>query len=479
MSNNISDGSTEEETATTISSPRRRRLFQTNIVRDLTLVSLVFMIISVYRSHKSLHQQFIQLTSSITTSDQLPLLFLPPNTKNNYTNDDSAVTINNNVTTIAYAISLTSCGGRSASLDGAAVLRHSIRRFDNERYNSHFVAFIHPNATACVDDLRDIGYETLVRPTPVNNTSIRGNLRKYVEGASCCGSAEFLKLYTYQLTDYPIAVHLDMDVAILKPLYDLYDAMLDGPFSPSYSRLPIMWNRHNVSTLPTDIQAFFTRDYNMLSYAGYRKPHETAMQGGFLVVKPNATVFDEMVEIILEGKYEAGYGWGGPQLKFGGTYGSAQIQGLVAYYYGHVHPHSAVELNRCIVNTMVDKPFDQKNGTCLAPLENGTCEDCRKTSVDDVVSTHFTVCQKPWWCPSHNDEKNPGDKLCFDLHKRWFQLRWELEMERARRDSRYNISFVTPRKGNEERGPWVVKGNQSFCGRDGYIPMNMPSGGTK
>lgn len=371
--------------------------------------------------------------------------------------------------TIAYAISLTSCNAQSANLDGAAVLKHSIKRFDavSQKYDSKFYAFVHPNATSCADDLQKLGYEVQVHPTPINTTDIRGELKKYVEGSSCCGSAEFLKLFAYTLVQHPVAVHLDMDVAVLKPMDELYDSMIEGPTSPARSRLPAMWHP-NVTQLPKQIDAFFTRDYNMLSFAGHRKPHETSIQGGFMVVRPNNTVFQEYVDIILEGTYEPGYGWGAPKLRFGGTYGSAQIQGIVSYYYGHVHPGTAVELNRCIYNTMVDKPTD-KEGKCLSPTADGYCEDCRKTNISDVVSTHYTVCQKPWWCPDGGSRKN----LCQQTHHAWFKIRYDLEMERKKADPSYRIAAVVPRT---QQKPWVVNGNWSFCdGPDGYIKMTMPS----
>ena len=137
----------------------------------------------------------------------------------------------------------------------------------------------------CSDTLQTLGFVVQTRPTPVNTSDIRGPLKEYVEGASCCGSAEFLKLYTYTLTDYPVAVHLDMDVLVLKPLDDLYNAMrMDGSSSAAAAargRLPAMWIRNATTDLPTQINAYFTRDYNMLTRAGYRKPIETSIQGGF------------------------------------------------------------------------------------------------------------------------------------------------------------------------------------------------------
>lgn len=439
---------------TSISSPTsQQQSWRPHIVRDLLLAALCFMAFTLWQSQKH-YLLLASANDSMTTKQDTSLL--PTNTKKKKI-------------TIAYAISLTSCNAQTANLDGAAILRHSIQRFDSlstSKYDSKFYAFVHPNATSCADEIRNLGYDVQVRPTPINVSDISGDLKHHVEGASCCGSAEFLKLYAYTLTQHPVAVHLDMDVAVLKPMDDLYDGMIEGPSSRARSRLPAMWIA-NATELPQQIDAYFTRDYNMLTYAGYRKPIETSIQGGFMVVRPNTTVFQEYLDIILEGNYEPGRGWGASNgLRFGGTYGSAQIQGLVSYYYGHVHPGTAVELNRCIYNTMVDKPTD-KDEKCLSPRkEDGYCEDCRKTNFSDVVSTHYTVCQKPWWCRRFNE----NETLCDATHKAWFQLRYEVEMQRKMANPSYNIRAMPPTKQSKDR-PWVVNGNWSFCGPSGYIKM--------
>jgi hypothetical protein len=366
--------------------------------------------------------------------------------------------------TIAYAISLTACDPESASLDGAAILRYSIRRFDSAKYDSKFYAFVHPNAAQCSAELSRIGYEVQVRPTPINVTDIRGPLKEYVEGASCCGSAEFLKLYAYTLMDHPVVVHLDMDVLVLKPLDNLFDSMLDGPESVARLKLPVMWS--NI-TLPKKIDAFFTRDYNMLRNAMFRTPIETSIQGGFLVVRPDKAVFQEYIDTILEGQYIPDSGWGGPELQFGGTYGGAQIQGLTAYFYGHLHPGTSVELNRCNYNTMVDSPVDDF-GTCFSPVKDGYCEDCQETNLTDVWSTHYTICQKPWHCELHHK------KLCRETTYQWFRLRWEMENEMKKTNPFYNITGVF----KERDVPWVINGNWSFCtegGLNGYIKLQQYS----
>ena len=130
-------------------------------------------------------------------------------------------------------------------------------------------------------------------------------------------------------------------------------------------------------------------------------------------------------------------------------------KGLVAHYYDFVRPNTAIELNRCLHNTMVDNPRD-KEGHC----RNGAkeCEDCRSRNIDDIYSAHFTICQKPWICP----HTSPYPTLCANLHRQWFQARKELEMSRG---------TFTEKKGKHD--PNVFLGYCESPMSRGYIPIQI------
>jgi len=327
--------------------------------------------------------------------------------------------------TIAYAVSATSCSKESDSLlQGAAVLGHSIHLSSIEnpssgsKYSYKLIAFVHPEAQACSHIFHKLGYEVQIRVTPINVSDVQNeDYRMNIGKQSCCGEKEFIKLYSYMLLDYPVVVHLDLDSVILKPLDDLFDAMIDGPSSPARSRIPVMFDL----PMPDDVEAFFTRDYNMVNL-GHKHP---GMQGGFLVVKPNVEYFEEYRQIILEGNFVAGAGWNGT---YGGYYGAKQIQGLCSYFFDAIHPNTAVELNRCVYNQMADNPKKERRSdkklTCLDGREE--CDDCRISNVSNVVSAHFTSpCGKPWECPRTSNQIN--GKLCSDLRRKWFSIRKDLE----------------------------------------------------
>ena len=304
-------------------------------------------------------------------------------------------------TVIAYAVSVTSCNKRSLVIEGASVLQHSIHLSSirtvtsGSRYDYEMVAFVLPDAIDCVDIFNKLNYTVYIKPVPIQIEKIRGNYRNWANRTGCCGEKEWLKLYSYTLTQFPVVVHLDLDCLVLKPLDDLFDVMVVPSSSAAAAntahqrntargRIPAMWV--NATDMPGTIDAFFTRDYGMIGIPGRRKPHQIGVQGGFLVVRPNQTTFEEYIEIILEGNYTEKNGWG-DKLGYGSYYGAGNIQGLAAMYYSHLYPHRAVELNRCIYNNMVDRPYPAKYDTkefshlkpypCMSLQES--CEDCRLT----------------------------------------------------------------------------------------------------
>jgi hypothetical protein len=394
--------------------------------------------------------------------------------------------------TIAYATSVTKCTKDSVLMDQAAVLMYSIHKSSSRvptsgsRYDYDLFIFLHPEAAECKEQLEKIGWTVLIKDTPVEVEEIRGNLKEYVRRASCCGEKEFLKLYSYTLTDYPVVVHLDLDVIVLQHMDELYDSMIDGPSSPARSKVSAMW--HKASEFPENIEGFFTRDYNMVK-PGQRKVHQIGVQGGFIIVKPNLNYFEEYRQIIIEGNYTVDHGWG-DKLSYGGFYGAAQVQGLCSYFFGHIHPGTTVELNRCIYNSMADNPHseDTKNPMCqtLQPLTE--CEDCRLTKVSHIKTAHLTVCQKPWWCvafdgpPEETRMALVGGKeaypLCIKMHHAWFKFRQELEYLWSSQNEGYARRTSKATEKFPLETPQAVSTTLGFCGgkqtTPAYVPMKFP-----
>ena len=351
--------------------------------------------------------------------------------------------------TIAYTIAVTACGF-PRMMDGASVLKHSIHRSSirtpssGSLYDYHMIAMVHPHAEKCSHLLEKIGYEIQIKPSPVRLSEIRNKkYAKIIKGSGCCGEKEFLKLYGYNMTEYPVVVQLDIDTVVTKPLDVLFDVLLldksevTKPVSTEYENiLPMMmWNESHTTTTNHPVNAFFTRDYianlkiqNKSEFIPAQKLH---MQGGFLVLRPDPAVFNEYIELIKDGDFIPGRGWG--EQGWGGVNvgsgGSDRIQGLVSYYYSGLHPNTSIELNPCNFD-YTGAPSRGDSGVCSTGKEN-QCQDCREKDISDIYTLHFGGCQKPWECPYFGNSMPRQWKIrrkaCLMMHREWHRIRNDLE----------------------------------------------------
>mmetsp|Transcript_56793 Transcript_56793/g.63614 ORF Transcript_56793/g.63614 Transcript_56793/m.63614 type:complete len:507 (+) Transcript_56793:119-1639(+) len=376
---------------------------------------------------------------------------------------DKESTIGRDTVTIGWAVSITGCGSDPIT-EGAAVLKHSIHLSSiygnaNGRYNYKMYAIYHPDAIKCAKTLETLGYELVKRETPVAVKDIQGEyLKSKIKKNGCCGEKELVKLEAYTLTQHPIIVHMDLDTLVLKPLDHLFDWMLaDDASTYDITDVPAMWPDKDK---PKKVNAMFTRDYNM----GHGKKNRS-IQGGFLVLRPDLNVYKEFVEIIRKGDFRENGGWGG---KTGVFYGSMTFQGIVPYYHDFLHPGEAVELDRCRINQMADNPRNKRtvndivHGDCMTGEDE--CEDCRSRPLEDVVTAHFTLCQKPWLClPEDSDVIQ--QRLCRKLHHQWHRIRSDLEQ-----------SWGRPEIGEGEYQPKHFLGHCKTHSQNGYVYIKEPFG---
>lgn len=270
---------------------------------------------------------------------------------------------------------------------------------------------------------------------------------------------ELIKLEAYRLTEYPIVIHLDLDVIIAKPMDDVLDFMMNPKRyknSPELlSKIPIMWPEKEI---PDDISFLFTKDYNVVAPRRADKPY----QGGFFAIKPSLETYKDFVDIVRSGNYDVKKGWG---KKVGPFYGGMTVQGLFPWYYEYVRPGISVELNRCKYNNMNDNPYlehEKRGKRCRTNEEE--CEDCRRTNADDIVTFHFTICQKPWNCLSLH-KNNSESVLCREMNQKWYQYRSELEASWGR--------------SGLGSGTYKVDRYKGYCstmGKKGYQSIPKPYG---
>jgi hypothetical protein len=260
----------------------------------------------------------------------------------------------NNNRTIAYVVTITSCNGHARDntfqiVEGASVLRHSIHRnsirasstnsntstttsttaHHHSAFDYQLYAFYHPDAVACAIPLLEFGYIIEARPTPVRVEDIQNPLlQERIVKNGCCGEKELIKFEAFTLTSYPLVVLLDIDTLILQPLDRLFRFMLDTSFVPDDDDLLYYPHRSatagrntNVTIFSKTMDLLYTTDYAMVNADRYIKP----VQGGFVILRPNQTVYNDFVRIVQIGDFQfegnTDLGWGGRTGRFwGGTY---------------------------------------------------------------------------------------------------------------------------------------------------------------
>jgi hypothetical protein len=209
-----------------------------------------------------------------------------------------------------------------------------------------------------------------------------------------------------------------------------------------------------------DASMVYTCDYNMMGAKAREKNPALVcpVQGGFVVIKPDLKPFEDMVQIVKEGRFGAGVkpgasGWNGTGI--GHWWGGATFQGIVPFYYYRIADQSvfgAEEVDRCVYDNMVDDPVKQPR------VGQGACRD---TPLQEIKNVHFTLCQKPWKC-SYPNFPDDTQHLCATLHTKWFELR---RLAEARVGAPPPLDVAGPRAGRYHGGA---------CKQGTYIPMAMP-----
>jgi hypothetical protein len=131
-----------------------------------------------------------------------------------------------------------------------------------------------------------------------------------------------------------LVVLLDVDTLLLQPLDRLFDFMLDTTKLPYPDDLmfvgkPATIGRNANVTVPTQLDLLYSEDYSGAFYEKVPK----GTQGGFAILRPNQTIYDDIVAIVKKGDFrfggKRGTGWGG----LSGLYWGSK------YHCQHTHTH--------------------------------------------------------------------------------------------------------------------------------------------
>jgi len=278
---------------------------------------------------------------------------------------------------IAYAVTVSKCESlQSDALQSAPLLAHHIHAMScrnqqnngadtihRSKYDYHLFALASKTQVIpeCVNLLEQFGYEVLLLDLPINETLITNKpYLTYLHTNGCCGAHEFIKLYAYTLTKYPLVIHLDLDTMLLQPLDDLIDSfILEGEANRNVARSKLQIMRPTQTGGKTNtIQAMFTRDYQQVFMALRASTNykHIPIQGGFFAVVPNQTVFDILIDMVHTANYTITGGWGGI-MHTTSCWGDPQIQGLLGYYYSFIQPDQGLELHNCYYNNILSEPI--------------------------------------------------------------------------------------------------------------------------
>mmetsp|Transcript_5010 Transcript_5010/g.9672 ORF Transcript_5010/g.9672 Transcript_5010/m.9672 type:complete len:957 (+) Transcript_5010:27-2897(+) len=286
---------------------------------------------------------------------------------------------------LAIVITIMKMDGDSTVLmDALAVLAKSVQlAMKGSKYGYHMVAMLQRGKVSAgkQKQLKETGWHHLIeKDVPVALDEITDKFyREEVEHSGCCGYAELIKFCAYTLTNYSFVLHLDVDTLLLAPVDQL---------------------------LELDKQLLFTKDINMLgpqkSELGARA--RAMIQGGFILLRPNITVFHDLLAVVRKGDFRSGVGWGGSGIGWG--YGGPTVQGILPYYWQILRkatPDTYCELSECEWDRMQDEPH---------------CNQDPKT----IKLMHFTVCQKPWFCTG--TATGPG---CAYAVEKWWEISRQVE----------------------------------------------------
>jgi len=181
---------------------------------------------------------------------------------------------------IAFAIVVTKDG---PFLDGAAVLKESVELL-RSIHRKEFVAIVHSGVQETRPALERVGFKIMEFEPPLSSSEIEGkHLRETIDNSGCCGTLELLKLRAFQLLEYDRIILTDSDFIFLKSLDHTVEA-------------------------PEEIQ--FTYDHAMDGKGSAAPP----AQGGFFIIKPNLATYERLVDVVREGDFRPGTGWGGTNI---------------------------------------------------------------------------------------------------------------------------------------------------------------------
>eukprot|EP00040_Diaphanoeca_grandis_P008774 m.46363 g.46363 ORF g.46363 m.46363 type:complete len:445 (-) comp20224_c0_seq1:102-1436(-) len=344
---------------------------------------------------------------------------------------------------VGYVVFLTNVDNERY-LDQLAVQAYSIKsairksKYDGDAVVLGYNKFIKEDS---IPKLKKIGFDRVllvdlpVQLTEVQEKSTRDELDKHTADLHLI--TEVIKVRGYELIEYDRVFMIDGDTLVLGPMDELAGPEAD------------------------DVSLFGTFDYGMHVGSGQRWP---PVQGGFLCMKPNKDVYNEITNVVKTKKFCCGKGW--DDSKVGWYYGGVGPQGLLAYYYLHMQDdwlktelktatwtpgRKFVEVDQCVydvlstsncVKTRLNISMKRVAGTDDLATKRKVCvnDECRFSPSEaamraEMRHVHFTSTAhfRPWSdCEKTGDGMPYGSYnnwICVFMNTEWWRLRTALEKE--------------------------------------------------
>jgi hypothetical protein len=322
---------------------------------------------------------------------------------------------------VAYAIFVTDLQSRDWQ-DAMAIMAHSLQKAKAKSKHDATALVLAPERLPdeAKKMLLSFGFDDVLRrPVPVPLSEIQsavarnemGHTQGNGKGLTFALEEETIKYWGLGLTQFDRVLVLDADTIVMDPMDELME--LQDDFVGTY-------------------------DFGV-DCCGSRIP---PVQGGFLLMRPNATDFENVKALTREGDWVAGLGW--KRSHIGYWYGGIGPDGLLQYYFNKdavkgLPPIQAEhrELQEGIAQPSLPgsrmKAVDRDVYDVLltSRLAADLSDRDLETVAAGVKAAHFTGnCLKPWSC-SYIDAQREGAGLCLALHRQWWGLWDEVAAKRG------------------------------------------------
>jgi hypothetical protein len=289
-------------------------------------------------------------------------------------------------------------------------------------------AIIHPQAKRCSGTdrsvvLQNLGYHVSVQSSPVDIYRLNGfddAAKEILEEVNDESDllADLARLHAYQLEEYDAVVMVDFDTLVLGNVDEELDLIVD--------------DKNDVASGgSSSVDAVFSWEHVPLMK--HPEAKASVINLSFFVLRPSKEVYKLLVATLKKAPFSAKKGWGSTGR--GPFPGWMTTQGFLTYFYDEVRNGAKVEMNQCSFGNTAEPSSSMliTNGGPVdcdsSPDSSNQCNDCSKSTLDEVRVADLSYCLAPWECGGETASAadNLMSGLCRQYSKKWFGGRLQME----------------------------------------------------